>query len=403
MGIIDLFKKTISSLNQRVEDCLGHWNKEVSIPQTIFLVFLTALIISSNGVVTSYNGDLELISIAIKLAPQALIGIFQTWGVVGTVVWYIPAFLIWVLGKLSKGKKKQLTASRIFYSYSILLSFTFFMSTVLSILSFPIVHIQGAAHLFLLLVSFLFLVIFAYLDIIILKVLLGPSISGIVIGWFGAGTIGFILIVVIIILGNLSQNNLEHTQNDVILNVSVVNQSDGSFTIDYNETTYSWNKVSGRYCLVSFPRGWQTATEDEYQKYYNRTYGGTFSSNRLIFKKSSWNTSTPEFVFINHIPPEEGGSRLFGWLESSYESAISGISTTNEYGFIVNNANLSKNPGIGAETLDIYAVDENQKQAMHQVSIGFVDFVQMEFDYQSPYKKDSDFYYILDSIRCGNS
>ncbi len=403
MGIIDLVKKDIVSLNQRVEDCLGHWNKEVSVPQTLFLIIVTALIISSNSIVTSYNGDLELISMAIKLAPQTIIDTFQTWGVVGTIVWYIPAFLIWVLGKLSKGKKKQMTASRIFYSYSILLSFTFFMSTVLSILSSPIVHIQGAAHLFLLLLSFLFLVIFAYLEIIILKVLLGPSISGIVIGWFGAGAIGFILIVVIIILGNLSQNNLEHTQNEVSFNVSVINQSEGSFTIDYNETTYSWNKVSGRYCVISFPKGWQTAPEDEYQKNYNRTYGGSFFPNRLFFNKSQWNSSSPEFVFINHIPPEEGGNRLFNWQESSYESVLNGISVTSDYGFIVTNATLSKNLEIGAETLDIYEVDENQMQIKHKVSIGFVDFVQMEFDYQSPYGKDSDFYYILDSIRCGNS
>jgi len=412
MGAIEDIKKKATSFHKRVERFFDERIQEATLTRMITVILITGLVIGILTILMAYASDLSRIILALERTPQTVLwNLLQYFFLIISyllVLVLLPFFSVWVVRKINKKntKMKRPKLVQIIYPYFIIFALLLSISLLAELFSLlpygvltPIARILSEAG------GYIIAVIFTYLLLSLFLKLYNPSIAEFlgmiivtVISTFG---LVFLVGVLMILFGLL----VKYQIIQMIYSFSLTNSTNGSFTIEYGFPAY---KILGLQfpgntkCNISFPQGWQISNEGENLN-YTRAFYYPEGDNRygLVYKISLRNSSTPELVFFNAIPPEHADSNF---INNTYTYLSNSLPSEHpdSLGFIDENVTLTTDSSLDRQIIDVYGFSENKSLVRHIADIEFGNNYLVNFYYQAPYGKDSDFYYILNSIQCSD-
>ncbi|MBI5228387.1 hypothetical protein HY988_07380 [Candidatus Micrarchaeota archaeon] len=409
MGVIEDLKKKISSFHKGTERFFDDRIKEATLPKAIIVFVIAVLVGALTNVLSIYNNDSVLLALAIKLAPQKIIGLVGEGVGLGICLFSVVILTIWSAGKIIKSKNKGSSANLIQISYVFAGSVAFFsilnlLINILSIQNYGIFHLPIGIVLASLII--LLGVLELYALIVAMRCFIRESFSKTILVIFGISITSSLIIIAggIILWYLVAHSPISPTQH----NFSIMNHSDGSFTIEYKTVESAWGlfpNMKESDCNITFPADWQVSSEEEYRKTYGNItlYPKGVNRYKLIYKRSLWNTSNPESLHFGYFLPPTDNYHAFEIAQSAYERGLKEVDQklVDSEGFTVNNSTLFLNDESGILVSDVSR--DTKTMVKHQATLGFVDLLLVEFYYQAPYGKDRDFYYILNSIKCSSN
>ncbi len=398
----------MESFHKKVEHFFDDRIKEATLPRTLALILFTGVLAGIMGIFLTYNESPETVSLALKLAPQKVISVF-VWDALGIVLYLsflavFAAFNVWIVRRFNKTKIRMPKLVQILYSFFVVISAMMFLGFLVWGFSFLKIDVlKPMADLLILVIDLFFVYILSTLFLRLYR----PSLKEIV-QYFIAGLITmigllFLFLILIFIFGSIALGL--HISSWYIYSIPVINDTNGGFTIQYapaylNSTVLNFH--GNTECDVSFPKGWQISNDSEYYDNFNyfTEYPNGTNGYRLIYKKSLWNTTAREFAVFQYLPPEEDVAS--DELDYSYTRAMDDkdLKTKDSDGYYTENITLVFNNETGSKTLDIFKESENKTEVKHEFTMETIDFLFVDFEYHASTGKDSDFYYIVNNIKC---
>lgn len=390
-GIIEDIVKKVKSFHGNVETFLDARIKEATATRTIITILVAILVGGLIGVSTAPAYGIAAFGQGALLLP----GVFL----------FIALFMalnVWIVKKINyQGTKmKQPPWINVLYPYFMLVAASMCLSLILPIPYNMFVALQPALDV----IGLLIQIAFFYCLLTLFLRLFNPSVIEFIEFLVISNITGFVLVIglgALIFVVGASVLSFGH----YIYSFPVINHPDGSFTIEYNAPDYQFPVYTFRgnsECNVTFPKGWQISNPGEVLDNYTRweDYPPNISRYGLIYKTSSQNSSPSELVFFNTLPPEDNiAPELANNTIASLSRSLPDKSA-DSMGFLDKNVSFKTNEQ-GTTIIDVEGVSEDGLRLRHSAFVVFKNHFLAEFYYESPYEEDGDFFYILESIKCG--